>query len=265
MEISDRKLQYKAYSVADQIDLKSFKAITQYEIISSSSSELYLQVHKGQYIYLFSYGAVVLSNFSNNEEATLLNSLKDLARGWKPIPLNEEIQAIVNEDKPLDVSFEVLTVQRLDHDVNKMIMFSLAQSVTLQHYNDRSQYLLSEINEYTDVMRVRGKIKLHQKGTLKFIGKMLSTKNNIAENLYILDIPETAWEDEYIDKLLKNLSAHFEISQRHRAIENTLKIIEDNLSVFISYHRQRESSRLEWIIIILIVIEVVDALISKIL
>jgi uncharacterized Rmd1/YagE family protein len=47
-------------------------------------------------------------------------------------------------------------------------------------------------------------------------------------------------------------------------VEYTLRIIEGNLRVFVEILNQRESSLLETIIIILILVEVFDLLISKI-
>jgi len=91
----------------------------------------------------------------------------------------------------------------------------------------------------------------------------LNTKNTIAENLYILDSPDVAWENEYLDRLHDTLVRHFELVPRYREIDNTLKIVEDNLTVYMSYNHHRESSRLEWIIIILIIIEVLDTFASK--
>jgi len=44
-----------------------------------------------------------------------------------------------------------------------------------------------------------------------------------------------------------------------------LRIIEDNLRVFSEIINQRESSLLEWIIILLILVEVFDLLITKLL
>ncbi|HKL03578.1 MAG TPA: RMD1 family protein, partial [Cryomorphaceae bacterium] len=154
---------------------------------------------------------------------------------------------------------------RFDDAVNKMIMLHLAQSVVLDHFFYSSQGLLTEIKEHTQYMQEKGKIRLGQKDTLRFIGKTLSAKNHIAENLYILDSPEQTWNDEYLEALHAKLKNYLDQAQRYRVIENTLRIAEENLSIYASYNDHRESSRLEWIIIILIVIEVIDTFASKLI
>ena len=100
---------------------------------------------------------------------------------------------------------------------------------------------------------------------MRFIGKALNTQNDIAENIYIFDAPDLVWEDEYLDKLHQGLMKYFDLRIRFSEVEYTLRIIEDNLSVFREIIHQRESSLLEYIIIVLILVEVFDLLISKIL
>jgi uncharacterized Rmd1/YagE family protein len=139
-----------------------------------------------------------------------------------------------------------------------MIMLHLAQSVVLDHFFYASQRLLTSVKEHTEYMQNRGKISMGQRETLRFIGRTLGAKNHIAENLYIMDSPEQTWDDEYLEVLHIKLNKHLDQAQRYRVIENTLRIVEANLSIYASYNNHRESSRLEWIIIILIVIEVIN-------
>ena len=100
---------------------------------------------------------------------------------------------------------------------------------------------------------------------MRFIGRALGTQNEIAENIYIFDAPDLVWDDEYLDRLNQGLSKHFDLRVRFSEIEYTLRIIEDNLRVFSEIINQRESSLLEWIIILLILVEVFDLLITKLL
>ena len=100
---------------------------------------------------------------------------------------------------------------------------------------------------------------------LKFLGRALNTQNDIAENIYIFDTPDLTWEDEYLDRLYQALMKHFDIKVRFSEIEYTLRIIEDNVTVFRDIIHQRESHLLEYIIIILILVEVFDLIISKLI
>ncbi len=99
----------------------------------------------------------------------------------------------------------------------------------------------------------------------RFLGKALNTQNDIAENIYIFDAPDLTWEDEYLDRLHRGLMKHFDLRIRFSEIEYTLRIIENNLTVFREIIHQRESNLLEFIIILLILVEVFDLFITKLL
>ena len=100
---------------------------------------------------------------------------------------------------------------------------------------------------------------------LKFIGRALNTQNDIADNIYIFDAPEEVWENENLDSLNKGLIKHFDLRVRISEIEYTLRIIDDNLKVFLQISNQRESNVLEWIIIVLILMELLNIFIPKLL
>lgn len=143
-------------------------------------------------------------------------------------------------------------------------MFNIAQSVALDRYHEITENLLTEIRGFTNYLETTGKLKISRKNMLKFIGKALNTQNDIADNIYIFDAPELVWDDEFLDKLHQGLMKHFDLRVRFSEIEYTLRIIEDNLSVFREISHQRESNILEGIIILLILVEVFDLFISRI-
>ncbi|MDA0973080.1 MAG: hypothetical protein O2867_05020 [Bacteroidetes bacterium] len=60
------------------------------------------------------------------------------------------------------------------------------------------------------------------------------------------------------------MKQELEIHQRYRAIQYKLDIITENLSLFKDLMQHRHSSVLEWIIIVLILIEVIDMIIVKV-
>jgi uncharacterized Rmd1/YagE family protein len=124
---------------------------------------------------------------------------------------------------------------------------------------------LTEVRGFAKELEATGKLKISRKNMMRFLGRALNTQNDIAENIYIFDAPELVWDDEYLDKLHQGLIKHFDLRVRFSEIEYTLRIIEDNLSVFREIINQRESNILELIIIVLILVEVFDLLITKLL
>ncbi|MGH9575888.1 MAG: hypothetical protein ACRD3R_00515, partial [Terriglobales bacterium] len=85
-----------------------------------------------------------------------------------------------------------------------------------------------------------------------------------AENLYIFDNPIMVWDNERLDKLHAGLKTTFDITMRYRAIVEELVIVKENLDLFKDLMLHRQSSFLEWIIIALILVEVLNLLGEKV-
>jgi uncharacterized Rmd1/YagE family protein len=90
-------------------------------------------------------------------------------------------------------------------------------------------------------------------------------KNQISENLYIFDSPDITWENESLNKLNGSLKQTFDLKDRYRYIYERTAIIKEDLELFKDIMDHKESSKLEWIIIILILVEVVDLFVLRLL
>jgi uncharacterized Rmd1/YagE family protein len=179
--------------------------------------------------------------------------------------LRDDHEISVQTGSEVAFEFDEVVVARLDDKVIRITMFNLAQSVALDHYHGVTEILLTEVKGFANQLESTGKLKISRNNMMRFLGRALNTQNDIAENIYIFDSPELVWDDEYLDKLHKGLIKHFDLRVRFNEVEYTLRIIEDNLTVFREIIHQRESNLLEWIIIILILVEVVDLFLTKVL
>lgn len=253
-----------AILIAGQLDLRGIKQSFDLKPLVDTSTELLLSTGSNRYHFFFNYGVVVFANYSDEEIKLTIKSitpfLKNPVQGW----IREEFIVEVNHEANLEFEFDRFNVNRLDDKVFRITMLNLAQSVALDHYNHISEGLLFEVKGFTRELEARGKLSLRRTSMMKFIGKALSTKNEITDNVYIFDAPEMVWDDEYLDKLNQGLKKHFDLRIRFSEIEYTLRTISENLDIFREIYNQRENSLLEWIIIILILVEVFDMLISRI-
>jgi len=94
---------------------------------------------------------------------------------------------------------------------------------------------------------------------------VLNIKNQISENLYIFDAPDITWESESLNQLHLALKQTFDLKDRYRYIYERTAIIKDDLELFKDIMDHRESSKFELIIILLILVEVVDLFVLRLL
>lgn len=256
---------YKIKAIHGRVsfDMKAVKQIIKHKPVFESSGELHYSIAENKYLMVINYGVIVFFNFDNKQSDSFLIPIRKTFSIVKNDELSDEFEVVVDPEQSFQIEFNRLTLQQIDINAIKIILLNLAQSLALTHYDHVSQDLLSEIRSFTSEMEHYGKLKISHKDILKFIGKGLNTQNRIVENLYILDSPAITWENEYYNQINGTLRAHFELNSRYRSIENTMKIIEANLQAFLEVNNHRESSKLEWIIIVLILVEVIDTFVSK--
>jgi uncharacterized Rmd1/YagE family protein len=144
-------------------------------------------------------------------------------------------------------------------------MLNVGQSVALDYFSNQTTFLLEETNNYTLKLERDGKINITNKALLQFIGKTLNVKNRIVESLYIIDTPEDTWNDEYLHDIDKGLRKTFDLRIRFKDLDYNLQIVKDNLELFKDLIQHRRSNMLEIIIIVLILIEVINLIVEKIL
>lgn len=256
-------MKISAFYIAEEIQLKTLKENYTGALLQENPSELYFRVDEAGYFYASDYGAVVFANVSDADMSKNLRFIQQFCSRVLADKLRDDFEITHLKEQPMSFGFDSLSVPELNEDVVKIVMLNLAYSVAMDFYTQRAQEQLTEIQQFTKQMELEGAIHISRKNMVRFIGRALNNKNRIVENLFIFDSPDLAWDDEYFDKIHRGMARTFEIQSRFKELEYNFKVIEDNLAVFRDFFLHRESSKLEWIIIILICIEVFDLILSK--
>ncbi|WP_237275788.1 RMD1 family protein [Tenacibaculum ovolyticum] len=251
----------KAYHLEIRILLSEIrKDFEKYKLIKREHSFLLYKVNEQSYIYVKEYGSVVFINV--NEK--LINSTLSLFLNEKKVisSLPSEEYTITFLDE-IEVDFGTIQLKELNDDVAHIIMLNLAQSVALMNYVNKVSDLHDKTMVYSKQLEKTGNFKLSKVQMRKFIGKTMNFKNNIAENLFVFDTPDVAWNNKDLSGLDYKLKDELDIIKRHQGIENSLNVIKENLDLFNDILQHRYSSMLEWIIIILILFEIVQVIVEK--
>jgi uncharacterized Rmd1/YagE family protein len=256
-------MKISAFYIAEQLNLKKLKETYAGTLISENPAELFYRVDDKRYFYAFDYGAVVFANMGDTDVSKNLAFLQPYCEHPLPEKIRDDIEITHEPNNSVNIGFDSLVVPDLNEKVIKITMLNTAHSVAMDFYAQRSQELLIEIRKFTQEMELHGSISISRGAMLRFIGRTLNAQNRIVENLYIFDSPESTWDDEYLDKIHRGLARTFEVQTRFKEVEYTFKIIDQNLSVFRELYLHRESSKLEWIIIALICVEVINLFVER--
>ncbi|MCM4167518.1 hypothetical protein KCTC52924_00983 [Arenibacter antarcticus] len=253
-----------AYHIATTINIRQCRTLLPLEILFSDSDELYLKNGDKKFIYIFRYGLVSFFNHSQKEQGIILKSLSSILDEVNSPQLTESIQVEIIEGRQ-QVAFDKVILPNFDSEYIRLVMLNTSQSVALDRYSEITDQLLSETNEHTAYLEKKGRLYISGVKLKKFIGKVLNIKNQISENLYIFDEPDSTWENENLNRLNLELKNTFDLKTRYRNIHERIEIIKENLDLFKDILDHRESSRLEWVIIILILVEVLDLFLFRLI
>lgn len=251
-----------SYQIADSIDVKQFCSAFKAELSYSDPSELLFKTDVDQYVYIFKYGAVCFLNYDPVRISEFLHFITPFCKNLFEPNLTDEF-LLETGAKELRVGFNKIEIPSATIDVLRLVMLNVSQSVALDYYEEQANKLLTETNLHTQRLEAQGRMGISGRKLKQYIARTLLVKNRIAENIYVFDSPPETWENENLSRIDSDLKRTFDLQVRVRTIHEGLAIIRDNLELFRALLQYRNSNILEWIIILLILVEVLNLIIEK--
>jgi len=252
-----------AFQIAGSIDIKGFRVAYDRKEYFQDSREVYY-VETSEFLYVLAYGVVVFVGYDDAGMIATIERIKPFCKTLLDAKLREEF--VIHESPDSDrFGYNDAYLTKVNPDVLRIVMLNVAQSVAMDYYAQQADALLEETNKHTLRLERDGRTDLSGKRLIRFIGRTLNVKNRIAESLYVLDSPDETWEDEYLSKIDSGLKRTFEINTRHKNLDLELQLVKDNLDVVKDLVYHRESKVLEWIVIALILVEVLNLFFEKLL
>jgi uncharacterized Rmd1/YagE family protein len=256
-------LQVLSYQIADGIDIRQFKTAFKAEPYYSDSDELLYETGNLEFVYVFKYGVVCFLNYDPIPISEFLKFIAPYCKNPFSETLNEEF--LIETGRPENkIGYNKIEIVEAHEEVLRLIMLNVSQSVALDYYSELTEKLLEETNSHTLHLELKGSLAIPGRNLKKYIGKTLNLKNRIAQNLYIFDSPPEVWEDENLNKIDAGLKRTFDLQERFRNIQEGLSIVKENLELFKDILQYRNSTVLEWVVIILIFFEVLQVIIEKV-
>lgn len=121
----------------------------------------------------------------------------------------------------------------------------------------RYQYPYADYSHLPEALAKTGKIALNRKDIAKIRGTLFSTKSDIILHYGLLDTPDFFWEYPEFEAIYNAVVRYLEIHQRVDLLSKKLATIHELFEMLADEQKHQHSSFLEWIIIVLIAIEIV--------
>ncbi|MFT7614922.1 MAG: putative Rmd1/YagE family protein [Parvicellaceae bacterium] len=253
----------KAYHLGHWLNLKHIRTEMSFEEVKRESSFLLYKINEESFIYIKDFGSVSFMNCPLQVIDDVLVLLSNETPKLIQLLPSEEYNVNVDKGGEVKVDFETIIIPRITLDFAHVILLNLTQSVALDHYYNLANDILETTKLFSEQLQNSGRISIGRKRLRMFVGKTMNLKNKIAENLFIFDSPQIAWQSSDLAKLDTQLKEELDILERHKGLQYNLDVIKENLDLFKDILQHKHSSMLEWIIIILILLEIVQVFIEK--
>jgi uncharacterized Rmd1/YagE family protein len=209
---------------------------------------------------LLRYGVVITFDLSPQEEQAFLATLQP--------NIMEPIQSDISED--LLIAFRPDAKERLEGDVLwlkehsaerlQIVAEALGKSVVLNYYEIEIAGIFEAIKPFTIGIQGKNVQSPKEADLLSYIGGTLLIQQKMFGIVEVGEKPDPVWDDPTLDRLYLRLEDEYELRERLVILEQKLSLISRTVETSLNLLQRNSSHRVEWYIVILIVIEIVLAL-----
>jgi uncharacterized Rmd1/YagE family protein len=206
-------------------------------------------------LFIFPYGAIVSWGTSKQQTLQLLTSIRPFEHHPREELESDEftysygaIDKVIEDEITLS-EHEALSKLAVSHAIAQSVKLGTFETALLKSFNN-NQYLPENLALY-------GEIPLSRRDIRRKMGELFLVRSSINVHLDALDAPEFFWEYPELEHLYKMMALYLDINTRLEVLNQRLDVVHELFEMLGNELNHQHSSRLEWIIIILIVIEVI--------
>ncbi|HQW58278.1 MAG TPA: RMD1 family protein [Gammaproteobacteria bacterium] len=218
---------------------------------------------KGGDVFFFPFGALVCWGLSEDQEQQILEEIRPFEQQRIDLLEEDVFYYIYGEQAKIEDDEIVLP----NHDSLTKLAFShgLAQSVKLSVFEQTIQKTIHLTKELPELLATQGSIKLSRQDIRRMMGRLFIDRSSINLHQELLDTPEFFWEHSDLESYYALVAHYLDRERRVNVLNQRLRIVQELFDMLAAELNHQHSSRLEWTIIWLIVIEVLLHVVTDIL
>ncbi len=251
-----------AYCTASSYDIQGLQESLKDRYATNRFREvLHVEVPHGEGmgdVFFFPYGALTFWDLSKEKEKELLEEIQDFES--KPVDEIESETFTVFMGETPSIHKEEIFLPDRDALTLLAVSHAFAQSVKLGEFERTIQESYDKTKQIPEDLAHDGKISLSRREIRKKMGALLCSRNSINLHMEVLDTPEFFWDHPNLDHLYTLTANYLDIETRVEVLNQRLDVVHELFEMLGSELNHQHSSRLEWTIICLIVIEVLVSL-----
>ena len=213
----------------------------------------------GGYVVVFRYGAAVLIGLSPEDEA---DAVRIIAPGAKIIEEERVGFEIVPEAEDGPTATGILCLKSLDPARALVMADILGKSVALARYEKEIASVFDTIEPAANTLATSGRIPKARRAQLQLIGSALLAQHRVSGRIAFAEKPDILWDHTELERFYSRLEDEYEIIERGTLLNGKTAVIASAAETFTDMVDTARSTRLEWLIVGLILAELVIAAIT---
>ena len=242
--------------LGEHIELKEAQSkLSHHYFCQQYKDALYVSLPRG-HVFIFDYGFILTWSVLPAKLIDIRNSIKASVSAVEHPIAAESWQYAVKANEPLSIRDEFIHIPNKEALTLLAVSHALAQSRILEYFEIKAQHTIAQHSHLTRSLANKGTIPLTRNGLSKERGQLFQTKSDILLHFNLLDTPEFFWHYPEQEHIYTALSKYLEIKPRVELLNLKLSTITELLDMLANEQHHKHSAFLEWIIIVLIAVDI---------
>ena len=214
-------------------------------------------------VWLFNYAVLVCWGVDENDRVQLINELKAIIVDPVMAQSVEQFSYTLSLNTTFQIHNDLLTVPNEESLTRLALSHAFAQSSKLVCFEDQAEQVIRKNSFISKELAKSGSIPLTRKNLAKLRGTLFDVSSDISLHFNLLDTPEFFWNYPEQEEFYLRLSKYLDLQPRIDILNQKLNTIHAMLEMLAAEQHHKHSSFLEWIIIILIAIDILIYFLPK--
>lgn len=219
---------------------------------------------ENKWVYIYNFGSIVFINMEHHEIMDVINYIRNIDINLKNnVPDNyiDEYKLEVSPEYEYMLYNDLMTSNEFAPYYLDILALVLAKSTSLRKIENDTEKLLDGIEDVINYLDT-GKFNMTDEQIAKTSAQVLRFKYHTISNLMLLDKPRSAWNNEDIENFFIQVTELFEFKDRYQKITRKSEILTDITEVFATLSHEKRGTKLEIMVIVLILFELIIGIIG---
>jgi uncharacterized Rmd1/YagE family protein len=209
------------------------------------------------YVVVFRYGVIVLVGLTPEDEKGVIAEFFSETPQSAAIE-EERVGLEIHADKEEGASASgVFYIKELTVAHVLVLGDILAKSVALARYEREIASVFDTIEPAASTLAVSGRLPTARKALLQLIGSALLAQHRVSGRIAFAEKPDVLWEHPELSRFYGRLEDEYEIIERGTLLNGKVSVVGSAAETFTDLIDTARSARLELLIVILILAELV--------